>query len=59
MIERDVTEVLHLLLQQPKEEVVPGLGETYSVAPKRPHLVPNGGTESMTILVLLGVGDYD
>ncbi len=50
---------LRLFLQEPKEEVVLGPGETYAVPPGRPHLVTNGGDGSMTILVLQGIGEYD
>lgn len=50
---------LRLYLQDPKEEVLLGPGESYAVAAGRPHLVTNAGTASMTILVLQGVGDYD
>ena len=34
-------------------------GETYTVKPKRKHLVTNGGEKSVTFLVLQGVGEYD
>ena len=34
-------------------------GETYSVKPRRPHLVTNGGDVSATFLVLQGIGEYD
>lgn len=50
---------LRLFLQQPKEEVRLGPGESYAVAAGRPHLVTNAGDRSMTILVLQGVGEYD
>lgn len=50
---------LRLYLQEPKEEVRLGPGESYAVAARRPHLVTNAGTDSMTILVLQGVGEYD
>ena len=50
---------LRLFLQQPKQEVRLGPGESYSVAAGRPHLVTNAGDTSMTILVLQGVGEYD
>lgn len=45
--------------RDPKEEVRLKPGETYSVAPRRPHLVTNGGTTSATFLVLQGIGEYD
>jgi quercetin dioxygenase-like cupin family protein len=50
---------LRLFLRDPKEEVRLGPGETYSVAPGRPHLVTNGGETSATFLVLQGIGEYD
>ena len=50
---------LRLFLREPKEEVRLGPGETYSVRPRRPHLVTNGGTRSVTFLVLQGIGEYD
>jgi quercetin dioxygenase-like cupin family protein len=50
---------LRLYLQEPKETVLLGVGESYAVAARRPHLVTNAGTDSMTILVLQGVGEYD
>ena len=50
---------LRLFLREPKEEVWLGPGETYSVRPRRPHLVTNGGDGSATFLVLQGIGEYD
>jgi len=50
---------LRLFLREPKEEVRLGPGETYSVRPRRPHLVTNGGADSATFLVLQGIGEYD
>jgi len=50
---------MRLFLQEPKEEVKLRPGEVYAVRPKRPHLVTNGGTTSLTFLVLQGVGEYD
>jgi len=50
---------LRLFLREPKEEVRLGPGDTYSVKPRRPHLVVNGGTASATFLVLQGIGEYD
>lgn len=50
---------LRLLLQEPNEEVRLGPGGIYSVRPRRPHFVANGGDTSATFLVLQGVGDYD
>ena len=50
---------LKLFLREPKEEVRLGPGDTYSVAPRRPHLVTNGSETSATFLVLQGIGEYD
>ena len=50
---------LRIFLREPKEEVYLRAGETYSVAPRRPHLVTNGGETSATFLVLQGIGEYD
>jgi len=50
---------MRLFLQEPKEEVNLKPGEVYVVRPMRPHLVTNGGTTSLTFLVLQGVGEYD
>ena len=50
---------LRLFLQEPKQELRLGPGESYAVAAGRPHLVTNAGDSSMTILVLQGVGEYD
>jgi quercetin dioxygenase-like cupin family protein len=48
-----------LFLREPKEEIRLGPGETYSVRPRRPHLVANGGDGSAIFLVLQGIGEYD
>ncbi len=50
---------LRLFLQDPKQDVRLGPGETYTVAPRRPHLVTNCGESSATFLVLQGIGEYD
>jgi len=50
---------IRIFLRSPKEEVRLGPGETYSVPPRRPHLVVNGGDTSATFLVLQGIGEYD
>jgi len=50
---------LRLFLRDPKEEVRLGPGDTYSVKPRRAHLVANGGEGSATFLVLQGIGEYD
>lgn len=50
---------LRIFMQDPKEEVRLGPGDTLSVNPRRPHLVTNAGETSATFLVLQGVGEYD
>lgn len=50
---------LRIFLQQPKEEVRLSAGQTFTAAPRRPHLVTNGGKSSVTFLVLQGIGEYD
>ena len=50
---------IRIFLRDPKEEVRLGPGETFSVRPKRSHLVINGGDTSATFLVLQGIGEYD
>jgi quercetin dioxygenase-like cupin family protein len=50
---------IRIFLQHPKEEVQLAQGETYSVPPKRPHLVTNAGDTSAVFLVLQGIGEYD
>jgi quercetin dioxygenase-like cupin family protein len=50
---------LRLFLREPKEEIRLIPGETYSVRPRRPHLVTNDGDCSATFLVLQGIGEYD
>src|SRR5437764_13936534 len=46
---------LRIFLREPKEEVRLGPGETYSVRPRRPHLVTNAAEASATFLVLQGL----
>lgn len=50
---------IRVFLRDPKEEVRLAPGETYTVKPRRPHLVVNGGDTSATFLVLQGIGEYD
>ena len=50
---------IRIFLRDPKAEVQLGPGESYTVPPKRPHLVVNGGDASATFLVLQGIGEYD
>jgi quercetin dioxygenase-like cupin family protein len=46
-------------MREPKEEARLRPGDTYSVEPRRPHLVTNGGEQAATFLVLQGIGEYD
>ncbi len=50
---------IRIFLQEPKEEVRLAPGETFTVKPRRPHLVINGGDGSASFLVLQGIGEYD
>ena len=50
---------IRIFMQDPKENVTLKPGETYSVPPRRPHLVTNAGEGSATFLVLQGLGEYD
>ena len=50
---------LRIFLQQPKEEVRLSPGQTFTAAARRPHLVTNAGSQSVTFLVLQGIGQYD
>src|SRR5512146_1715746 len=50
---------IRIFLREPKEDVRLGPGDTYSVPPRRPHLVTNGGNSSATFLTLQGIGEYD
>ena len=50
---------LRLFLQNPKQDIRLGPGESYVAAAGRPHLVTNAGDSSVTFLVLQGVGEYD
>jgi quercetin dioxygenase-like cupin family protein len=50
---------LRIFLREPKEEVCLRVDETYSIRPRRPHLVTNGGETEATFFLLQGVGEYD
>ena len=50
---------IRVFLREPKEEAQLGPGDSYTVKPRRPHLVVNGGDNSATFLVLQGIGEYD
>ncbi len=46
-------------LRDPEEQVHLTRGQTYTVPPRRPHLVTNAGEVSAIFLVLQGFGEYD
>jgi mannose-6-phosphate isomerase-like protein (cupin superfamily) len=50
---------IRIFMREPKEDVQLGVGETYVVKARRPHLIINGGDHSATFLILQGVGEYD
>jgi len=50
---------IRVFMREPKEDVVLAPGETFTLAPRRPHLVTNIGATSATFLVLQGIGEYD
>ncbi len=50
---------MRLFLQNPKQEVRLGPGESFVAVARRPHLVTNAGTTSLTFLILQGIGEYD
>ena len=50
---------IRILLSNPAEEVRLMPGQTFSVAPKRAHLVKNAGDFSAVFFVLQGIGEYD
>ena len=50
---------IRIFMQDPKENVTLKPGETYSVPPRRPHLVTNGAEAPVSFLVLQGIGEYD
>lgn len=50
---------MRLFLQDPKADMRLLPGDSYAVRAGRPHLVTNAGEDSLTFLVLQGVGEYD
>src|SRR6266516_2070842 len=52
-----VTGAIRCFLQRTKEEVRLTPGETYSVPPKRPHLVTNASDTSAVFTVMHGVAE--
>ena len=50
---------MRLFLQNPKQDVRLGVGDSFVATAGRPHLVTNTGSTSLTFLILQGVGEYD
>ena len=48
---RSTSSTERILTRQPEEEVWLTVGKTYSVCPRRPHLVANAGDTSAVFLV--------
>ncbi|CAN5922014.1 cupin domain-containing protein [soil metagenome] len=48
---------MRLFLQDPKQEVRLGPGETFAAVAGRPHLVTNVGRTSLTFLIMQGIGE--
>jgi quercetin dioxygenase-like cupin family protein len=50
---------IRVFMREPKEDVVLAPGQSFTLAPRRPHLVINAGETSATFLILQGIGEYD
>jgi quercetin dioxygenase-like cupin family protein len=50
---------IRVYMRDPKQDVTLGPGETFSIPPRRPHLVTNAGETSATFLIMQGIGEYD
>jgi quercetin dioxygenase-like cupin family protein len=50
---------IRIFLSDPEEEVRLAPGQTFSVPPRRRHLVANDGDSSAVFFVLQGIGEYD
>ena len=50
---------IRIFLREPEATVELGPSESFSIPPRRPHLVTNAGTGSATFLNLQGIGEYD
>ena len=50
---------IKVFLREPEATVELGPSETFSIPPRRPHLVTNPGPGSATFLNLQGIGEYD
>ena len=54
-----VSGAIRIELREPTAEVVLAPGQTFSIAPKRPHRVTNIGDGSANFIVLQGGGEFD
>ena len=54
-----VSGTIRIELREPIEEVRLSRGQTFSIAPKRPHRVTNIGDTSANFIVLQGDGEFD
>jgi mannose-6-phosphate isomerase-like protein (cupin superfamily) len=50
---------IRVVLSDPEEEVRLTPGQTFSVPPRRRHLVANAGDSSAVFFVMQGIGEYD
>jgi len=58
-IENVISGTLRIFARDPEEEVCLTTGQTYTVRPRRPHLVTNAGDASSVFLILQGMGEHD
>ena len=54
-----ISGTIRIFTREPEEEVCLTPGQTYTVPPRRPHLVTNAGDISAVFLVLQGMGQHD
>lgn len=54
-----VSGAIRIELREPISEVLLSPGQTFSIAPKRPHRVTNVGDGSANFIVLQGGGEFD
>jgi len=54
-----ISGTIRIFTREPEEEVCLTPGQTYTVPPRRPHLVTNAGDISAVFLVLQCMGQHD
>jgi mannose-6-phosphate isomerase-like protein (cupin superfamily) len=54
-----ISGTIRIFVREPEEQVCLTVGQTYTVRPRRPHLVINAGIASAVFLVLQGMGEHD